>query len=74
MGQTPRGQSLLPQTRAGQSLRKTPRMTDIRLELLGEAHLADVAMMFEDEDVLRYTRIPDPVPTGWEREWLGFYD
>jgi RimJ/RimL family protein N-acetyltransferase len=74
MGQTLRGYSLLPQTRAGQSLRKTPPMTGIRLELLGEAHLADVAMMFEDEDVLRYTRIPDPVPTGWEREWLGFYE
>jgi len=30
--------------------------------------------MFVDEDVLRYTRIPDPVPPGWEREWLGFYE
>ena len=49
-------------------------MTDIRLELLGEAHLADVAAMFEDKDVLRYTRIPDPVPPGWERDWLGFYE
>ena len=48
-------------------------MTEIRLELLGEAHLADVAVMFGDEDVLRYTRIPDPVPPGWEREWLEFY-
>lgn len=30
--------------------------------------------MFEDEDVLRYTRIPNPVPPGWEHEWLAFYD
>jgi RimJ/RimL family protein N-acetyltransferase len=49
-------------------------VTDIRLELLGEQHLADVAAMFEDADVLRYTRIPDPVPPGWEREWLDFYE
>ena len=49
-------------------------MTDIRLELLSEAHLADVAAMFADEDVLRYTRIPDPVPPGWERDWLEFYE
>src|SRR5947207_15791640 len=62
------------QTLRGQSLRKTPCMTEIRLEPLGEAHLADVALMFNDEDVLRYTRIPDPVPTGWEREWREFYE
>lgn len=30
--------------------------------------------MFDDEDVLRYTRIPNPVPDGWEHEWLAFYD
>jgi RimJ/RimL family protein N-acetyltransferase len=47
---------------------------DVRLEPLGQAHLSDVAAMFDDEDVLRYTRIPDPVPPGWEREWLGFYE
>ncbi|MGN6432057.1 MAG: GNAT family N-acetyltransferase [Gaiellaceae bacterium] len=49
-------------------------MTDVQLELLGDTHLADVAAMFDDADVLRYTRIPDPVPLGWEREWLGFYE
>ena len=48
-------------------------MSEIRLEPLGEQHLAAVAGMFEDEYVLRYTRVPDPVPAGWEREWLGFY-
>jgi RimJ/RimL family protein N-acetyltransferase len=48
--------------------------SEIRLEPLGEQHLVDVAGMFEDEDVLRYTRIPNPVPPGWEREWLGFYE
>jgi len=47
---------------------------DSRLELLGERHLAGVAAMFDDEDVLRYTRIPNPVPPGWEREWLRLYE
>jgi RimJ/RimL family protein N-acetyltransferase len=46
----------------------------VRLELLAESHLADVALMFEDEDVLRFTRVPSNPPRGWEREWYGFYD
>jgi RimJ/RimL family protein N-acetyltransferase len=45
-----------------------------RLELLAEKHLPSVATLFDDEGVLRYTRVPDPVPPGWEREWLGFYE
>jgi RimJ/RimL family protein N-acetyltransferase len=48
-------------------------VSEVRLEPLGEQHLAGVAGMFEDEGVLRYTRVPDPVPPGWEREWLAFY-
>jgi len=46
----------------------------IALEPLGESHLADVAVMLEDEDVRRYTRVPNPPPPGWEREWLAQYD
>ena len=49
-------------------------MTDVRLELLAEKHLPSVAAMFDDEGVLRYTRIPDPAPPGFEREWLEFYE
>src|SRR2546430_7164198 len=49
-------------------------MTDVRLELLAEKHLSSVAGMFDDEGVLRYTRVPDPVPPGWEHEWLEFYE
>jgi RimJ/RimL family protein N-acetyltransferase len=49
-------------------------MTDVRLELLAEKHLPPVAAMFDDEGVLRYTRIPDPAPPGFEREWLEFYE
>jgi RimJ/RimL family protein N-acetyltransferase len=44
------------------------------LEPLGEQHLAGVAAMFGDEDVVRYTRIPSNPPPGWEREWYEFYD
>ena len=47
---------------------------DIRLEPLGESHLADVAEMLRDDDVLRYTRVPTPVPPGWERSWLEAYE
>ena len=49
-------------------------MTDVRLELLAEKHLPPVAAMFDDEGVRRYTRVPDPVPPGWEHEWLEFYE
>src|SRR5256886_10698185 len=49
-------------------------MTDVRLELLAEKHLSSVAGMFDDEGVLRYTRVPNPVPPGWEREWFQFYE
>jgi RimJ/RimL family protein N-acetyltransferase len=49
-------------------------LTDARLEPLGAHHLASVAAMFDDDDVLRYTRVPNPVPPGWEREWLEFYE
>lgn len=49
-------------------------MAEVRLEPLAERHLSDVASMFDDADILRYTRVPDPVPEGWEREWLEFYE
>ena len=49
-------------------------MGDTRLEPLTEAHLGDVVGLFDDEGVLRYTRVPDPVPPGWEHEWLAFYE
>src|SRR6266576_5955176 len=49
-------------------------MIDVRLEPLSQKHLPSVAGMFDDEGVLRYTRVPDPVPPGWEHEWLEFYE
>jgi RimJ/RimL family protein N-acetyltransferase len=30
--------------------------------------------MFGDEDVLRYTRIPDPAPAEFAHEWFEFYE
>jgi RimJ/RimL family protein N-acetyltransferase len=51
-----------------------PPAPEIRLELLGQSHLAAIAEMNADADVLRYTRVPVPMPRGWEREWLAFYE
>jgi RimJ/RimL family protein N-acetyltransferase len=45
----------------------------VTLESLGEAHLADMEALTSDAEVLRYTRIPEPVPDGFAREWLDRY-
>ena len=39
----------------------------------GEEHLAGVEGMFDDPDLLRFTRIPEPVPPGFARTWLERY-
>jgi len=49
-------------------------VADARLEPLGDQHLEDIALLLEDDGVLRYTRVPNPVPPGWEREWLRLYE
>jgi RimJ/RimL family protein N-acetyltransferase len=46
----------------------------VHLELLAERHLDAVAALLVDPDVLRFTRVPDPPPAGFEREWLGRYE
>jgi RimJ/RimL family protein N-acetyltransferase len=46
----------------------------VRLELLGEAHLAAIDALVEDPDVLRFTRVPDPPPPGFARTWLARYE
>jgi RimJ/RimL family protein N-acetyltransferase len=43
---------------------------EIRLEPLGEEHLEDLASLGHDPLVRRHTRVPDPWPDGFEREWL----
>jgi RimJ/RimL family protein N-acetyltransferase len=45
----------------------------IRLELLDESHLGQVDTLLDDPDVLRFTRIPVPVPNGFSRHWLDTY-
>ncbi len=46
----------------------------IGLEPLGESHLAAVEAMLGDPDVLRFTRVPEPVPPDFPRTWLGLYE
>jgi RimJ/RimL family protein N-acetyltransferase len=48
--------------------------SDIRLEPLAERHLDAVAALVEDPDVLRFTRVPEPPPPGFERLWLDRYE
>jgi RimJ/RimL family protein N-acetyltransferase len=45
----------------------------IGLEPLGESHLAAIEAMLGDPDVLRFTRVPEPVPPGFPRAWLRLY-
>ena len=50
-------------------------MAPIRLELLSEAHVPALEEeLLADEDVLRFTRVPEPVPPGFAKTWLAFYE
>ena len=49
-------------------------MGSVHLELLGEAHLGAVGGMLSDPDVLRFTRVPDPTPADFPRQWLATYE
>jgi RimJ/RimL family protein N-acetyltransferase len=44
------------------------------LRLLAEEHLDAVAGLFDDPDVLRFTRLPVPPPPGYARHWLDRYE
>jgi RimJ/RimL family protein N-acetyltransferase len=44
------------------------------LRLLAEEHLDAVAGLFDDRDVLRFTRLPVPPPPGYARQWLDRYE
>jgi RimJ/RimL family protein N-acetyltransferase len=46
----------------------------IRLELLSEAHLQALEEMLTDEGVLRFTRVPEPVPPEFARTWFASYE
>jgi RimJ/RimL family protein N-acetyltransferase len=45
----------------------------ISLAPLVQSHLAEIELMLEDEDVLRFTRVPVPVPDGFAQSWLDAY-
>jgi RimJ/RimL family protein N-acetyltransferase len=45
----------------------------VRLDPLSEAHLPEVEAMLADEDLLRFTRVPEPVPPGFAETWYAFY-
>jgi RimJ/RimL family protein N-acetyltransferase len=40
----------------------------------GEEHLAGVEEMLDDPDLLRFTRVPEPVPPGFARTWFERYE
>lgn len=46
----------------------------ICLEPFGERHLAALEEMLDDPDLLRFTRVPEPVPSGFARIWLDRYE
>jgi RimJ/RimL family protein N-acetyltransferase len=46
----------------------------VRLELFGERHLVGITEMLDDPDVLRFTRVPEPVPPDFARTWLERYE
>jgi RimJ/RimL family protein N-acetyltransferase len=46
----------------------------MRLELLEERHLDAVAALLDDPDVLQFTRVPEPPPSDFPRQWLARYE
>ena len=46
----------------------------IRLDPLGEQHLDGLAVLVDDPDVLRFTRVPAPPPPDMPRRWLARYE
>jgi RimJ/RimL family protein N-acetyltransferase len=46
----------------------------IELELFSEKHVPGVAALLDDQDVLRFTRIPEPPPEDFASTWHARYD
>ncbi|HKC76967.1 MAG TPA: GNAT family N-acetyltransferase [Gaiellaceae bacterium] len=46
----------------------------IRLEPFGVEHVGGVRAMLADAELVRFTRIPDPVPPGFAQAWLERYE
>jgi RimJ/RimL family protein N-acetyltransferase len=47
---------------------------DLRLEPLSARHLDDLDTLSRDPEVLRFTRVPEPPPPGFARNWLARYE
>jgi RimJ/RimL family protein N-acetyltransferase len=46
---------------------------DVTLELLEKRHLELLAALLDDPAVLRFTRVPEPVPDGFIEHWFDVY-
>jgi RimJ/RimL family protein N-acetyltransferase len=46
----------------------------LALEPLGPRHLPAVDDLVLDRDVIRFTRIPDPPPSGFTAQWIAGYE
>ncbi len=47
---------------------------ELRLEPLGARHLDDLDALAHDPVVQRFTRVPEPPPPGFARDWLARYE
>jgi RimJ/RimL family protein N-acetyltransferase len=56
--------------------RPDPALADdaIRLEPLGQAHVADMLALAHDPDFLRFTRVPAGADAGFVERWVGRYE
>ncbi|HJU36984.1 MAG TPA: GNAT family N-acetyltransferase [Gaiellaceae bacterium] len=46
----------------------------VRLEPFGERHIGALEDMLDDPELLRFTRLPEPVPPGFAQTWLAGYE
>jgi RimJ/RimL family protein N-acetyltransferase len=49
-------------------------MARVTFEPFGEQHVPHLARWLSDPDVMRFTRIPLPVPEGFAADWLARYE
>src|SRR5215217_7406105 len=48
-------------------------MPEMHLVALGDEHLDDVRRLLDDDEVLHFTRIPEPPPADFARDWIERY-
>jgi RimJ/RimL family protein N-acetyltransferase len=54
--------------------RRRWRPPEVRFEPFNEAHLDHIPALIADDDVMRFSRIPDPPPEDFPRHWLEMYE